>query len=1147
MIFLDRYEVIKSQPIKFGGQAKVYFCVDKISGNKVAVKITSLVSSLFARTFEREVKSLRRLSHDGIIEILDWRNLGDEGIVVMPFMENNLSEYLDSQSNLKRIHRMQNLILPLASALSYAHENKVFHRDIKPTNILVDSNGSPVLSDFGSAKVYGPNETDYTVVAWQSKGYTPDIPGTPAQHDVYSFAFMAIEIVTGKSAKTRGDALELLENNIGQTVFFSDETKLILRKCLELDPTFRFSSAMEMYAKFIERENKRRFKENIEKYFCWIKIDDRVQQSLKSLGTGFPSLSLALEKQLEGSIFAYPSKKKDDGGIRLNEFWLITERMKLLLKQNAQKTGWNVFEGFLLDSDDLEFQRASSLDLSKLGIKWGVYKVDPSPKKSSEGYRFVTSEYSEWVTNGAPIDRGTNKAFQEIENLSSRWSKILNAREEVATVNFKPLRYKDAKVEGLRIFLTLEDVSNADNVEDVGDIDLEGTFWKITFKQPEIAEVVMHLGNEMELLLGREPRGRVQQVGNLVPEIEVGLASQLRRQRDAINALVSRSSVQPKLGDMLANLNSIEPDIPITVVSWHDSELDDSKKEAVSMALGTKDFLLVKGPPGTGKTSFIAEYVFQELNRDSNLQILLVSQTHVALDNALDRLTKSGITNCVRLGSADDKRISDQSKKLLVDVQMRQWMEQMRRDSNGFIEKEAVKAGIGVQEARALLTLVELNEVQQTLKRLIEESEDDNTNDETYQESVTQISLSSSELIVKKKQEEERLFDLLTRQLDGKLTIPRERAGLDLRHIQGALLGAQEVSKEFMQIVDTQAKWLDRVGSSSQLTPVFLKTRRLLAGTCIGFMSLPEVRDLEFDICIIDEASKATIPQGLVSMVKAAKWIVVGDSKQLSPSELELRSPDAAEILSKYELTTEDTEESVFSFLEDSLPLSKQIMLNTQYRMRNEIGQMISTLFYANEISSKGPEIEASQVPYISAVEWSDTSNLPNTERREYRDKLSFSNRTEIKIIQKELDVLARKIERGYIKPDLLPLKLGEKLKILVIAPYSAQITQAKTIIGGDRHYPFTVEFNSVDAVQGREADIVFFSCVRSNDRQEVGFMGPKNWRRINVALSRARFKLHIVGDAHFWSNTRSDLRDVVQYIADSESSNFLKRDIADD
>jgi serine/threonine protein kinase len=1149
MIFLDRYEVVEDARVQTGGQAQVFTCIDQITEDEVAVKVTNLERSLFARTFEREVKSLRRLSHEGIIEILDWRQEDDKGFVVMPLMEFNLENFLTIRKDLKPVQKLQNLILPLAEALSYAHENKVFHRDLKPSNVLMNSNGSPVISDFGSAKIYGPDETELTQFAWQSRGYTPDVTGTPAQHDVYSFAVMAIEVVTGKPALDLSSSLDLLNSEFdgqgGRKAIFSDETKKILQKCLSLDPKDRYSSAIEMYAQFVDRENSRRNRENGQKYFGWIKLDDRVRQHLEPLKAGFPNLEEGIRNQMAGAIYASPIKKAD-GTFKTNEFWLITDRMKLNIKQNSLKTGWNAFDGKLFDSDSLEIQRTNGFDLTKLGIKWGINRNDPSPSKSKAGFEYISNAFAEWVFNGAPIDRGTNFAFQEVEGLTSKWLKLLDAREEVATVNFKPLRYKNAKRDGLHVYLVLEDPNFSDTSELYGDIDLEGTYWKLSFAHQEIAEVVTHLGNDVELILRREPKGELKQNGQLVPEIEVGLASQLRRQRDAIGSLVSRSSVQPKLGDMLSNLQSIKTDAKIHVANWKDPELDESKKDAVSNALGTKDFLLVKGPPGTGKTSFIAEYVYQELQRDKNIQILLVSQTHVALDNALERLVSNGMTDCVRLGAVDDKRIAEKSRRLLVDVQMRAWMDQLREDSNGFIEKEAIKAGVGVQEARALLTLIEIEELQKTLAR-IDAEESDEPENQTYHQSLNEASLTSKEMRDQKKSEESRLFDLLARQLEGKLTIPKNHTDVDVSHIRGALLGNQDISKEFLEIIDTQAKWLDRVGSSSQLMPVFLKTRRLLAGTCIGFMSMPEVRDVQFDICIIDEASRATIPQALVSMVKAEKWVVVGDSNQLSPSEIELRNPEAREILAKYDIDLEETEVSIFSFLEESLPVSKQVTLSTQYRMRNEIGQMVSSLFYDGEIESSGPVVAPSQEAFFRAVEWSDTSNLPLAEKQEFRDKLSFSNRNEILVIQKELELLSRYINQSLIKPEQLPIKSGEKLKVLIIAPYAAQIVQAKTIIGTTSFYPFEVEFNSIDAVQGREADIVFFSCVRMNERHEVGFMGPKNWRRINVALSRARLKIHIVGDAYFWSNTKSDLKDVVQYISEQKSENFLKRDLAND
>jgi|LakMenE18May11ns_1017448.scaffolds.fasta_scaffold9952313_2 serine/threonine protein kinase len=1148
MIFLDRYEVIEGAEVFSGGQARIYQCLDSFEGIHVAVKTTDLTTALRARTHERDVKSLKRLSHDNIIELLDWGAENNTGFVVLPLMSANLDTYLANNKKISNFDKMSQIIVPLASALAYAHENKVFHRDLKPNNVLIGLAGNPVLTDFGAAKLYGPEESETTKVFWKSLSYTPDVPGTPSQHDVYSFGIMAVQVITGVMPKNLEEAIGLLETKSDRGIpVFSAGTKEILLKCLELDPKNRYSNAIEMYAKFVDRQKSREREVNEKSLFAWIRIDDNVREHLRSLQKDYENLSIALNDQFNSNseFFAYPSKNDNDGTFRLNEFILVTDRLQLKLKQNSQKDGWYVSDGKVRDSQVLEIMRVNGFPLSKLGVKWGVHKHNPNPEKTVSGFNHVNQVISDWLQKGAPVDKGTIYVDQDVDSLTSKWLKTLDAREDVATVNFKPLRYKDAKIDGLRISLTLDEAKSQDLTEDAGSLELEGTFWKVSFNQPEIAEVVVQLGNELELLLGREPRGKIKPTGNLIPEVERGLASQLRRQRDAISSLVNRSSVNPKLGDYLANLSQINQDAPVSVMEWKDDNLDPSKKEAVSKALGTKDFLLVKGPPGTGKTSFIAEYVYQEIKRDENIQILLVSQTHVALDNALEKLVENGISECVRLGLPDDNRIAESSKKLLVDVQMREWMLKLRENSEGFIVGEASKAGVGIEEARALLTIREIKQLQLTIKSLEEENSAESTILSVDQEDVSQVTFTTGQILSNKKNELDRLVELLTRQLAGKLTIPADHESIDFSHIEGAILGTNQLSSQFMDIVDTQAKWLDRVGSSSQLTPVFLKTRRLLAGTCIGFMSMMEVRDLKFDICIIDEASRATIPQGLVSMVKAEKWIVVGDSNQLAPTEIELRNNEAKEILENYEIKIEDTEESIFSLIEDSLPISKQVTLDTQYRMRNEIGQMVSTLFYHNEIKSDGPRIDEAQAQFFRAIEWSDTSNMPSQSKSEFRDNLSFSNRAEIHAIQRSLNALKNAIDRNFIKTEKLPLKNNQKLKVLIIAPYSAQIIQARTILGNTKIYPFDIEFNSVDAVQGRESDIVFFSCVRSNDRQEVGFMGPKNWRRINVALSRARLQVNIIGDAYFWANTKSDLKDVLEYIREQDSPQFLIRDLA--
>lgn len=130
------------------------------------------------QSYQREVKALSRLDNDGVIQILDYEVENDVGIIVMPWFAKNLEEYLFVNKEITPVSRLKNLVMPIANALAYAHENNVFHRDIKPSNIMMDDfTDSPVISDFGAAKLYGPQESEMTNLHWTSGVFTPDVQG----------------------------------------------------------------------------------------------------------------------------------------------------------------------------------------------------------------------------------------------------------------------------------------------------------------------------------------------------------------------------------------------------------------------------------------------------------------------------------------------------------------------------------------------------------------------------------------------------------------------------------------------------------------------------------------------------------------------------------------------------------------------------------------------------------------------------------------------------------------------------------------------------------------------------------------------------------------------------------------------------------
>nr|BFD89239.1 hypothetical protein KitaXyl93_05990 [Kitasatospora sp. Xyl93] len=125
------------------------------------------------------------------------------------------------------------------------------------------------------------------------------------------------------------------------------------------------------------------------------------------------------------------------------------------------------------------------------------------------------------------------------------------------------------------------------------------------------------------------------------------------------------------------------------------------------------------------------------------------------------------------------------------------------------------------------------------------------------------------------------------------------------------------------------------------------------------------------------------------------------------------------------------------------------------------------------------------------------------------------------------METIDKAIDRQLIKAPP-----GRKLDVLAIAPYGRQVEELNRQLAEVRLKHLAVEVLSVDAVQGRECDLAVFSVTRSNDRSDFGFLGEPYWRRINVALSRARFGLIVVGDAAFCRSKRGALRDVLDYMS---------------
>ena len=206
-------------------------------------------------------------------------------------------------------------------------------------------------------------------------------------------------------------------------------------------------------------------------------------------------------------------------------------------------------------------------------------------------------------------------------------------------------------------------------------------------------------------------------------------------------------------------------------------------------------------------------------------------------------------------------------------------------------------------------------------------------------------------------------------------------------------------------------------------------------------------------------------------------------------------------------------------------------LLREQYRMAPAIGNLISSCFYNGELRSPEQRFLHGYEQIGKPVLWLDTVKLGPQRRETDRTstETSISNRSEARLARLRLEVIEQAIARRVIRPP----HENQKLEVLVIAPYGRQVEELRRRLTDLKPAHLTYEVLSVDAVQGRECDLAIFSVTRSNDQSQFGFLGKPYWRRINVALSRARFGLTVIGDAPFCGSARGALRDVLDYMRD--------------
>lgn len=1010
------------------------------------------------------------------------------------------------------------LLLEVIRGVAELHDSSWIHRDIKVGNVLareISGEWQVKIIDFETAKIVGEAraEEDLTrrMITTQRTASpehaNPEIDLTIAS-DIFSIGVEAVRILTGESAmsthhsdkKAVASELALLAKH-GLPKEWID----IIAPCLNLDPAKRYGSLAELIARV---EN------------CL------EQESHFRLGFAFGD-KLQTRKELAEMIRV----AKDE----LNGTVTVVARSGSSLHLYGES---NIYECALDPRRPDEVLVVGS-----------VQKLIPEyeSRRLRQGIKCRLS--SELHLREGDVPKGVYSTADFINHLRS-----VRERQEKRKIYLRNQRQK------VKWWLRLADLSikslqGAAAISAFKDARLSGDLVEMTLIQPEGFSVGCELrleGTTSSQRLGRlvriskdratiqisNPIKAVQAEGKIKIDQHFELLPwrQIKRvltrlQNGNVNALLSRLLWEPEAVPAASNIAACEIE-----------GLNPAQRETAGLVLSGAPITVVHGPPGTGKTRMIARIVCEFLRQRPTGRVLISSQTNVALDHALLAIRKALKTakvkgaRIVRTGAVTS--LSEELNDLAVEKQESVWRTDVSERVGKWLASQATSKELddstdllaAQQEASrlarelteieglvvtqqgtvtayrseleavavpqpvfsALTTWLERqpwinqslesesfsgadeNRLQDELRQEANNSVGDNPLDETHHEGLM-------------------VWFLALVRLKHALGI-REKLRMALSKI-GPVDGASapdEITKKRAKAIAAGKDWKRHLDDAAMsLREDFIQFAAPIVGaTCYHAARFEEDRTTDFDLVIVDEAGRANPGELIAPLMCGKQLLLIGDFKQLPPFTDGSIRKEVEDLAKSMKIPKADhVDYSLFHEIFDRINRGCRRQLNEQYRMPSVVCEMISEIFYDGQLVHRGSHEKKTLLLSKQPLIWLDTSREPH--RYEKRLGTSFVNEHEAALIRR------------------LIAQHPTSSQIAVLTGYAGQAEMLRRHLSGVGR---PIEIETVDSYQGREAEIVIYSCVRSNPQFKIGFLADV--RRLNVALSRAQDQLVIVGDS---------------------------------
>ncbi|WP_159447995.1 serine/threonine-protein kinase [Papillibacter cinnamivorans] len=927
------------------------------SGQQYVIKrIKHLETPIYQTIFQKETQALLRLKACKNIvriynsEIREYDAGHIEGIISMEYIPGKpLSHIIESIPNISIRYQ---LVRQLTNAIRYAHFNSVIHRDINPSNILVTDDYELKLIDFGIAKIRGMLQVG-TTYQFATQNYSaPEVTihseNASERSDIYSLGAVIYNLFTGNAPPSANEIIGVIGGAGGIDVTLKD----ILCKMCAPEPANRYENIDDCDIALTELYQ--RYCGCNEHYYFAVpteRLEQLKAQNLVSRNITYASiLNNFLPSQFMGGFVNTPSIEAP-----VYRFDGVSISMECV-----QNSGiFHVTSFRRLDAYKREQRRKFSLELPGQFDFFYSHVISSTSIKNNFNEILCNriNDFQHDISSQKNIDR-------EYDNQYGIWRQFIQAMIQNASQNAARILYSNVNIEnGTVLFKLAGDDIPDDNFSQETTFVIERTAERNKkTKLIEIGSFLEYRDDGTTLAVKSSPRRpQLPPKGSICVDYRKEI-QQYQRQEAALEEF--RRSETNNTGNLKGILVGAEsPGCFQLLQSPHyfNQQLDITQKRAVRKILEANDIALIQGPPGTGKTNVLIEVIRQilaenEKNPAKNQKILIVSQSHAAVDKILKDLSPFIIESAttIRIGSEDN----------------------IEEDVNTFY---------GLNHCQELWAKQSVKLCSQKLHELLV------THNIPFETFLKYAQAKESLRVSNLPQNEVECLETIVS--DFELTYKK---AYNTTYIQQCLIMDQ---------------WCRHLLESDELGEYYIKNATIVAGTCSGFISDPYVRNMVFDYVIIDEAAKATFPEIMVSLVKAYRVILVGDHLQLPPIfDREALKRNA------HEIKISQLRNTGFGKLFELLPDNCKETLSTQYRMHPCIGELISLVFYdgkvQNGVSAADRKIELPMLQNY-AITWISTSLAGNNRFEQLQighNMRSYVNPMEVTVIQQCLSRIDQEI-----------------------------------------------------------------------------------------------------------------------------------------